>query len=204
MSSTPHWAALERWSPTLFLAGGVVVVGYAALFAVEALTDATMTKKLASGTGFTLVFVGLLGLYPRLTDRSPKLARAAAVFAILGAVGFAIVLVTGAAQYAELDTPRWLSGFVVLNVLGILLGFSLSGIAVLRTGAHSRTVGLLLVVPAVVFVANIAAVVTLGQGNVSTWLGFVLTSAEALAILGVGYRLRVERVPAAADAPTAA
>jgi hypothetical protein len=60
------------------------------------------------------------------------------------------------------------------------------------------------VVPAVVFVGNIAAVVVLCQGNYPAWLGFLVTGVEALAILGVGYLLRDERASGEAHASAAA
>lgn len=128
---------LERWSPMLFLVGGVVLVAFAASLAAIGLMDMSVPRNIFAGVGFTFSFLGLLGLYPRLKDGSPLLARAGAVFAVLGAVGFALTFVLGIADFVEVTLPAWVEAVQLLNIIGIVLGFFLIGTASVRTDAHT-------------------------------------------------------------------
>jgi len=186
-------SALERWSPTLFLVGGVVLIGFAASLAAIGLMDMSVPRDLFAGVGFTLSFLGLIGVSAGLTDQSPSLARAGAVFAALGAVGFALTFVFGIADLVAISLPAWVEAFQLLNIVGLILGFLLVGIASLRTDAHSRPLGGLLLVPALVFAVNFGRVVVLGAWT-PAWAPFILGSLQALAMLALGYLLRAEAV----------
>jgi hypothetical protein len=185
---------LERRSPTLFLVGGMVLIAFAASLAAIGLMDMSVPRNIFAGAGFTLAFLGLLGLYPGLADRSPRLARAGAVFAILGTVGFSLTFMLGIAEFVEITLPAWVEAVQLLNIIGIILGFLLTGIASLRTDAHTRSLGVFLLVPAVIFAVNITRVAVLGAWTPS-WAPFLLGSLQALAMLAIGYSLRVESVP---------
>jgi len=193
---------LERWSPTLFLVGGAVLIGFAASLAAIGLMDMSVPRNIFAGAGFSLVFLGLLGLYPRLADQSPLLAGAGAVFAVIGAVGFTLTFVLGVAEVVEITPPPWLEAVQLLNIVGMVLGFLLVGVASLRTNTHARTLGVLLLVPAIVFAVNIARVALLGAWTPS-WAPFLLGSLQALAMLTIGYSLRSASVPPdGAERPT--
>jgi len=185
---------LERWSPTLFLVGGVVLIGFAASLAAIGLMDMSVPRNIFAGAGFSLAFLGLLGLYPGLADRSPLLARAGAVCAVLGAVGFTLTFGLGVAEVVEITPPAWLEAVQLLNFVGLVLGFLLVGVASLRTDAQARTLGALLLVPAIVFTVNIARVALLGAWTPS-WAPFLLGGLQALAMLAIGYALRSASVP---------
>lgn len=185
---------LERESPTLFLVGGVVLIAFAASLAAIGLMDMSVPRNLFAGAGFTLAFLGLLGLYPGLADRSPWLARAGAGFAVLGAVGFTLTFVLGIAELVEIFLPAWVEAVQLLNIGGIILGFLLIGVASLRTDAHKRSLGVLLLAPAVVFAVNLARVAVLGAWK-PAWAPLLLGSLQALAMLAIGYSLRAESVP---------
>jgi protein-S-isoprenylcysteine O-methyltransferase Ste14 len=88
-SVSTWWRSLERWSATLFLIAGGVLIVYAALTGLEAFLDITVEQK-GLEVGHVIGFLGLLGLYPTLADRRPWLARAGAVAAILGVVAFSV------------------------------------------------------------------------------------------------------------------
>lgn len=188
---TGVFASLERWSATLFLVAGVFVIGFAASLAAIGLMDMSIPDRIFAGTGFTLAFLGLLGLYPSLADRTPRVARAGAVFAGLGALGFAVTFAVGTAEFGGMTPPAWVEPLGVLNIVGLLLGFSLFAVATLRTDAHPQLLGGLLLVPAVVFGVNFVRVVALGSWTPS-WAPFVLGSLQALAMLSIGYSLRTE------------
>lgn len=186
-------APLERWSPTLFVVGGVIVTGFAALGVVAPFTDASSPRvRNVLTIGYVLGFVGLVGLYPAFADRHPWLARAGAASAALVAVGFPLNVIVSLGQLAGLvagEGPAWVNVFIPLVILGMLVGYLSFGIASYRTPEYSQTVAFLLVVPAVLFAVVIDGTVTVGLGQ---W-AFVLSSGEALGIIGIGRRIRIER-----------
>jgi len=191
---------LERWSPTLFLVSGVALIGFAVSMAV--IIADSPPRSVFGGLGFTLSFLGLLGLYPGLADESPLLARAGSVFAVLGAVGFTMLFVTGVTQVAGMAPPAWPDPLQILNIAGILLGFLLFGVASLRTDAHARTLGVLLLMPSLVFAVNFVRVAVLGAWSPS-WAPALLGGLQALAMLSIGYVLRAESVShESAERPT--
>ncbi|MFC6784525.1 hypothetical protein [Halobaculum halobium] len=190
---------LESWSPTLFsLAGGLFVV-FAAFWAAFAFTDLSseIVQNAVGPAGWTAAFVGLLGLYPALADQNPRIASAGAVFAVFGLVGgtFAtggnLLLLIGVLS----ELPAWLAPLQLPLLIGIVFGFLTVGLASLRTSVMPRRVGVLLLIPAAVFVVNIVRVGTLGS-TTPIWAPFVLGSGQALALLGIGYSLRAVAFPA--------
>lgn len=187
------FATIERWSPTLLLLSGTAVFVYALVFAFEAIQNTTVPTGIVAGTAYTLAFVGLLGIYPSLADRSSWLAGLGGICAVIGAGGFAALFLVGAARIAGLmptPEPGWL---VILNlprIIGLILGFLLFGVASLRSNVHPRAVGLFLVTPAVAFSINFVVVLTVGGGDLSPWWAFVITLGEAVGLLGAGYLLK--------------
>jgi len=186
-------AQLERWTPMLFVVGGVIVIGFAALEAVAAFTDTSYPRvRNVLTIGYVLGFVGLVGLYPVFADRHPWLARAGAASAALGAVGFSLNVIVSLGQLAGLvagEGPAWVNVFIPLVILGMLVGYLSFGIASYRTPEYTQTVAFFLVVPAVLYAMVIVGTLTVGLGR---W-AFVFSSGMALGIIGVGRRLRVER-----------
>lgn len=171
------------------------MVGFAAGFVVEAVTTTAVPESIFAGAGFTLGFFGLLGLYPSVADRSPGLARVGAICAVLGAVGFIVTFVTGIADVLQIAVPGWLSSLVILNIVGLVLGYLAFGVASLRTGARSRLFGALLLAPAVIFSLNFVRVILRGgpgSENVLPEVSAVLALGQAIALLGIGYTLRTE------------
>lgn len=194
-------ATLERWSPRLFLAGG-------ALFLLGAVNDGLIYFAGASNpealsvvflvSGLTAAMVGLVGLYPDLSDRTPNLATSG-----LGSVGLTVagmvVLATMALLSLALPALNLFGTAVVPLVAlptGLLLvaAFLLFGVAVLRTTAFPRAVGGLLLAE-VVLMAFVIAGPTEALDR-----GVFLVGAKLLhvTILGsIGYLLRARpRQPA--------
>lgn len=198
-----QWVVLETWSPAMFLLAGGLFVVFAGFWAAFAFTDMSSeaVQNVVGPAGWTASFIGLLGLYPSLADRSPRMAAAGAVFAALGVVGGSVSTVGNLLPVlgGMGESPAWLAPIQLLLLFGIVLGFLTAGIANFRTHAWSKGVGLLLLAPAIIFLVNIVRVATLGS-TTPTWSPFVLGSGQAIALLGIGYMLRTE--PLSADDAT--
>jgi hypothetical protein len=192
--STQHWKRLEARSGTLFLVAGAIVVVYAGLHGIEAATDMVMEPS-PFEFGYVIGFLGLLGLYPALADETPWLARAGALAAVLGIVALSAFTVVHLADLAGLvssdpaATPSWFNVFIPLALIGFVVGYLAFGVASLRSGVHSRTVGFLLLVPGLI-VVWMALQTTAGYFNELT--AFVVSAGEAMAHLAIGATLRAK------------
>lgn len=202
---------LETWDARAFFGGGVMFVVAAALNVFALVTGAERVSLMVGeafiAAGWFGGLVGLLGVYPVLADRSRWLTRAGAVFAVIGAVTTVVLAVGSLVAFVQsggvgdLPVP-----FVFLFpglVLGSLLAFVSFGVASLRSDVHSRTVGVLLLVPALVFFTNFFVLpVVGGTGPAPPETIFGVTSALALAMLAIGYVLRTGDVSAGGVEPT--
>jgi hypothetical protein len=140
-----------------------------------------------------VALLGLIGLCSGLADRSPRVARAGGGFAVLGVAGFTLTFLLGLTEFAGIRTPAWINAAQLLNIVAIVLGFLLVGIASLRTDSHPWPLGVLLFVPAITFGVNVARVAVLGRWTPS-WAPGLLWSLQAVAVLAIGYTLRDESV----------
>lgn len=200
-ASTEQWGRIERWKGVAFMVGGLIFVADTALVAmhVAAGTEPGPLGQGLVGAAWTASFVGLLGLYPRLVERTRRLTQAAAVFAVLGAVVMAAMGVTSFAYAAGI--PGGELGDVVMYFLpgvflGIVLGFGLFAAACLRTGAYSKAVaGLLLLLP-VTFLFNIGTGIA---GFSPVWKILAVVAVLAVTKLAVGYLLQNGRALTDAD-----
>lgn len=139
------------------------------------------------GAAWTASFVGLLGLYPRLVERSRRLTQAGAVFAVIGAIVMAAMSVTSLA-YA-LGIPGGQLGDVAMYFLpgvflGIVFGFGLFAVACLRTGAYPTRIAALLLVLPLTFLFNIGSSIA-GFGSLGTVLAVVAVLAVTKLAIGV-------------------
>lgn len=187
-------APLDGKSSTLFLVGGAILVVYAAFHGMEAFLDMDypmVRDGIIRPVGYILGFVAVLGLYPKLAGRSPKLARLGVIITGLAVVGWFVSgflgPTRGLAMHLGVDTPGWLNAFGILIALGFLVGLPSFGIASLRTEVYSKSVGLLLLAPILVMVVNFAIV---GGGFTSPFWRFVVSIGDALIILALGVALR--------------
>ncbi|WP_255149192.1 hypothetical protein [Halorarius halobius] len=206
ISTKPPFTWLEPWRSTLFLLAGGLFVVFAGFWAVFAFTETSseVVQDVVGPAGWALSFAGLLGLYPALSDGSPRLADATAVFAALGFVGATITTAGNLLPLVGVagEPPASLAPLQLLLLLGIVLGFLTAGGTCLKTSTWSRRVGVLLLAPAGVFVVNMVRVATLGS-TTPTWAPFVLGGGQALALLAIGYTLRAEASPADGESPPA-
>lgn len=189
---------IEARTGTLFLVAGALFIAFAAMWGVEAFMNRSAPKNIFGPAGFAFAFVGMLGLYPALSGQSRRLARFGAIIAIVGGVGAAAnsVWYVGwwvlPAVVPDPSTSVLVGGMVGAMVLGQFLGYTSFGVASLRAGVHSRTVGLLLVaVPTVLAVM----IVTVATGYDSAGNAAVLGSVQALIHLAIGYTLRTGSIP---------
>lgn len=159
------------------------------------------------GASWTAAFIGLLGFYPSLSDRSRWLARIGAVFAVVGAITMAAMAVTSLG-YSTGVLSRELGDvvmyFLPLVFLGIVLGFGLFAVASLRTDVYPRSVGLLFLLLPLTFLFNIGTGIA-GFNPLPKILGVV--ALLSLTMLAIGYLLRTgdamadrEEVEARSDA----
>ena len=172
--------SIEGRTGTLFLVAGALFLAFAAMWGVEAFMNRSAPKNIFGPAGFAFAFVGMLGLYPALADRSRRLARFGAIVAIVGAVG------------AAANSVWYIGWWVLPAVVPDPATAASFGVASLRAGVHSRTVGLLLVaVPTVLAVMILTAAI----GYDSAGSAAVLGSVQALIHLAIGYTLWTEATP---------
>lgn len=203
-SVNTRWDSVEQWSPTLFLIGGTLLVGHAAVQGIDAFTDLSPPPDVFVTVGHLIALLGLVGLYPVLADRTSVTARAAAVVAVVPLVGWTVMtsvklLAVGGLVSSLTDT---LPGPIIMLVVGsTILTYVLFGVATLRVGEGSRSVGLLVLSPAALIVVLLADAAVTGASAAD---GVFIGGGLALSMLALGYRLRswsgsARRTAAAAD-----
>lgn len=198
---TGWWESLEQWSPTAFLVAGGLWLVYAGLSAIELVTEVVTPSALdvaVSGLALFIPVFGLLGVYPRLRDHAPRLSVAGAVLIVISGVStltllvwlFGTTLLTPGVPAIPADAPGWTVAAFFVSLIPIALGFLLFGVAGLRTGALTKTVALLLMVPFAMWVVLLAGNAV--DGNV---IGVIVYVPISLAALSIGYLLRTESTP---------
>jgi hypothetical protein len=195
------WNILEQWSSTLFLIAGGLMVVHTGVHALIAFTNTNypLHHELPFGVvGHILAFVALLGLYPQLVARGPKLARVGAGLAVLGTVGWFVIGAQTLSETLGVGLPAWLGVFAILTIVAVILGYLAFGVAGLRTGIVTRTTAVLLLTPVLVMVYNMTVALTTGgteEGQIIVAGGF------ALAHLAIGAALRSDEFPTGGAEP---
>lgn len=175
----------------LFLVSGVFLLVGTVVIGLQLITgDPTFLKtpfELGPPLGYIISYFGLLGLYPRLANPFPRLARVSIVLLLLPVVVLLVYVVTVALG----------TGFPFADSVSIAAFFLFAGgIAVFGIGSYqaptlSSTVGLSLLVLSVTWF------VFIGEGLVNGFpasqpVTFGTTALMTLAILTIGYLLRNE------------
>lgn len=145
--------------------------------------------------GWIAPLLGLLGLYPVLADRTPRLVQAGVLFAVIGLVAFLFLAVASVIAFVQgLEITEIPIPVVVLLpgiIAGSLLTFVAFSIASLKSEAHPRIAGVLMLVPSAIFVTNFLILPAIrGPGPNPPEVGFVITSLLTLSMLAIGYVLR--------------
>ena len=181
--------SLERLSPTLWFVSGGIGVVYASLYGMEAFVGTYSSIRTFLGPAMNVAaFLALLGLYPVLAGRRPWLARVGGFCGALAIVGSFVALLEAAGVVS--DEATW---FVVSQLVSIVLGMSLAflafGVGSLRSELYSRTVGLLLLGPALIMVLNLGIVIA---GYASPEGRLLVSGSWAVTYLAIGVTLRTE------------
>lgn len=188
---------LERQSKRVFLVAGVLLLGYAVSKGIYTFTDVIPIGAFDvayGGIGILVAMLGLLGLYPRLSDGAPRLSLAGVVVTVIGAVctlallgwlASATLLRAGYPAIPE-EAPAWTVAALFIVFVTLALGFLLFGAASLRTDVLSQTVSRLLVVPGLAWIGLVVANAILPAGQ---YLGLLAYVPVSLALLTIGYLL---------------
>lgn len=200
-AATSQWGAIERWSPTLFLVGGSLLVGHAAMSGIHAFTDWATPPDVFVTTGHLVALVGLLGLYPALVDRTPAVMRTAGAVAAAALVSWFVMTVTRFFELAGIVSSlgdALPDAFFIVVLASTILTYTLFGIATVRVDDNSRTVGLLVLMPGGL---TAALVVDSAITGVTALDGVVIGTGLALSMLALGYTLRTWDRPTDHAAP---
>jgi hypothetical protein len=192
------FARLDGRSGILFLvAGGMLFIATAnnALGAYTSLTtQAGLPLALEAVAGFggiVIAFIGLVGLYPRLADSAPRLARIGVGLVALPAVVF-VVLVTCAIPAGLLGLPSPAAVIPALDAVVIAAFLMVAvGVAALGVRSLSHTVGTSLLVLAVAWFLLFGAAYLNGfpiSNRVVVGTGVM----QMAALFGAGYGLRLD------------
>lgn len=205
--STRRGGSLEQWSPTVFLVAGVLWLVDTVLLSIEHFAGVSIlgtpgaVNPVLYVSGLVAAIIGLLGFYPRLADRTPRLARiSAGLVAVAGAaISIQLVWFVIATLLNQPDPP---GGPLMLSILVAALGFILFGIATLRTGVPSRAVGLLLLAVPAALLGGFLLVFVIYGGNSPDWTSPAIGIVMSVLLLVIGYLSRTEPEPTDRTEPT--
>lgn len=196
-------ARLDGKSPGLFLIAGGLLVIFAAETGARVFADAGISAihSFVGPAGFAFGLGGLLGLHPSLANRTPKAAHIAAMVTAIPAVGWTVISVFGIGSSAGIlpgMSVVFPAVFPIVVLLTTILGYVVFGVVSLRTETHSRMTSIVLLLPAIPFLALFVGLAVLGP---VAWAEFVIDSGHAVAHLAVGLVLRNTGVPSAREEP---
>lgn len=186
--STRLGESLERWSVMVFLLAGI-------LLSIATINEGVMaigmeTPELFQFAGFLgmiVSYLGLLGLYPRLADRTSQLTRVGLGLLFLPVVVIIIDLISVALGFG----PPFGVTFATAAFGLFALGVALFGVVILRAEILSNAIGVFL------FVYAIGWLILIGAGQLygfppSDTVVVISSALMAIALLGIGYFLRTE------------
>lgn len=201
-TATQALESLERRSASAFLGAGVLILASLVVpVGLNSVTDWSWVSGLVLiALAVVSVAVGLFGLYPRVNDRTPRLALAGVGAAsVAGVAALGLIVLAGIAVGNKTDLGLTVGNpmrvFVLVGLLmagGFSLGLLLFGVAIWQTEGAARTVGGLLIFGGGALLAPVAVeLLGLPFGvNAPPWLVFPVIVGLALDTVAVGYSLR--------------
>lgn len=189
--TTRVWGTLEQWSGNVFFAAGILVLIGTVVVGLQLLTGNEELLKdpfeLAPFLGFVVSYFGLLGLYPQLADRMPRLARISVLLLLVPVV---VMLLFVFSITVGFDIPS-IAPISLVAFLTFALGIALFGIGSYQAEVPSRGVGLALLALATAWFVMLGAGLLNGF-PISQAVNFVTLAIMTGALLAIGYRLRTE------------
>lgn len=206
------WDGLETAAPAVFLLAGGAAAIAVILTVLDSLSGGAsqggllpFVEGIAGFGGLVLSFVALVGLYPRLVDRAPRLARVGLALLVIPVLLFVVdVAWLGlSGMLGLLSLTAFLPSTAVLIGTAFLLfafGCASFGIVPFISPVLTRRLGGLLLV-----VAGTWYVLVVGSSvygfPLPMWLDVGYTGVQAVALLSIGYLLRVDPGPTGAASP---
>lgn len=186
-----------EWTPKAFFVAAVFFAIFAGFWIVQAFggPSAPEARGPFGAAGWLAAFTGLLGLHRVFTNRSEGWgwAQAGTVLIVIGTLGASVSAISEFGSLIGIwgDGPAWLGIITSLILVGIVPGFLAYGIAVLRSEALPRSLGILLLLPALVFLINMTVIAALASGgaNPPAWVAMVLASSQTIVLLAIGFKL---------------
>jgi hypothetical protein len=189
------WKRLENGRQTAFVTAGGLFLITTVLFGLEAFTPVSRpvwVTGLVGSLGLIVAFVGLVGLYPGLRDREPRLARAGIALVAAAVLGLIVFLSCLLAKMSGIPLPAPPIIAFVGAMIAIILVFVLFGAASLRSGVHSRAVGLLIFLLVATFVGGLIA--DLAYGGSPATVNAIMNGVLSGILLSIGYILPTDPV----------
>lgn len=193
------WNRLEEHSSTAFIVVGGLWFIDTVLLAFERFLGISILGTTGPVNGVLIVFavlvsiIGLLGFYPRLVDRVPRLAFASVAVSVLTAIGFGVILVWAVSASLVPAVPSLPDIIFMLFVVALLLTFLLFDVAILWAAIPSRLIGSLLFAAVLTLAGDIVGF-AIYQGNAPEWEAPVVGAILTAVTLAIGYRLRIDSV----------
>jgi hypothetical protein len=196
----------ERWCPGGFVVGGLGILGTAVVGSLHVAGIVASPEWIAMGPlllGLWFVLVGLVGLYPYVAERSPRVSLAGLGTGGIGLIAWSVSIVAAiivdiTSERTFADPGTWGPPLLAVAFILALLSFLAFGIASTRTATPSRTIGILLLVPVVAFFGQ--AVLLLSKiltGEVIAVLQLGLGGIIGVVLIAVGFLVQYGRKGAA-------
>lgn len=203
-SRVVSWESLEERSPAAFtVAGASLVASTLVPVGLQAVTDwAWVSGIVLVGVAVIAAVAGLIGLYPTVSERAPRLATVGVLGGtVAGAAALGLIAMGGIALVGEgalgMDLGKPIGVFVVVTLSmagGFSLGFLSLGTAGWRTDDLPRPASqLLLAGGAVLLVPITGEILRRGVGiesGIPPWILLPALGTVALDTLALGYYLR--------------
>lgn len=188
------WEVVEEKRAAAFVIAGILYLtsGILSGFDIELVPQGGV---LWIYLGNIALATGLIGFYPELADRTPRLALAGVAcigLAVVAQIGSTVVLFGIAANRGVQLSGGHLWGPVsvfggALFVIGYSLAAGLLGIAILRTDRHSQSIGYLVLASVAWWVLLVGGEVMWSQSMEAIGLNGVDAGVSAVLFLAIGY-----------------